>query len=275
MGNPQDQSAFDIIRDQLTQWGLGSLADSASTLIKQGLTGNAITIELSNTPEYQQRFAGNALRIKNGLKALAPADYVATETSYKQVLSQYGLPRGFYDSPSALNDFIAKDVSPAELNTRAQAAQQIWLSQDHEAQSTWRSFYGLSDGAAIASILDPEVAMPIVQRMANAAQWGGDAMRQGLDPDKARLEQYSDQGISSAAVLKGLQQTGIEQSAMDKLAQRFGVTYDQGTGMDANVAGNAAAVTARQNLINNEQALFSSRSAPDSAALGRNTTGQF
>lgn len=275
LGSPAEQSAYDIIVDQLTKWGIGSLADAAKTLITQGLDANAVTIELQNTPQYQQRFAGNAQRIKNGLPALSPGDYVATEASYKQVLSQYGLPGGFYDSPSALNDFIAKDVSPSELNSRAQAAQQIWLSNDAQAKETWTRFYGLNAGDAIASILDPDVALPIVQRRANAAQWGGEAMRQGLDPDQQRLEQYSDLGFSADQVRKGLGQVALEQPALNNLAQRFGQNFNQGAAMDADIAGNADATRAKQRLISNETSLFSSRAAADSAALGRNNGGQY
>lgn len=273
--SPAEQSAYDIIVDQLNKWGIGSLADAAKSLIQQGLDANAVTIELQNTPQYQQRFAGNAERIKNGLPALSPGDYVATEASYKQVLRSYGLPGGFYDSPSALNDFIGKDVSPSELNSRAQIAQQIWLSNDSDAKDTWRNFYGLSDGAAIASILDPNEALPIVQRMANAAQWGGEMERQGLTPDRQRLEQYSDQGFTTNQVNHGIQQAALEQPALQKIAQRFGQQFSQGTALDADIAGNADATRAKQRLVNNETALFSSRAAADSAALGRNSSGQF
>jgi hypothetical protein len=136
-------------------------------------------------------------------------------------------------------------------------------------------FYGLSDGAAIASILDPDEALPMVQRMANAAQWGGEMTRQGLTADQQRLEQYSDRGFSTDQVDKGIQQAALEHPALSKLAQRFGVTYSQGTALDANVANDASAIRARQGLVNNETALFSSRSAADSAALGRNQSGQF
>lgn len=273
--SPTQQSAFDIINDQLHQWGLGQLAGTAANLIKQGLDANAVTIELQNSPAYQQRFSANADRIKKGLPALTPAQYVATEQSYKQVLSQYGLPPGFYDSPNDLHDFIAKDVSPQELQTRATAAQQTWLSNDSATKTAWRQMYGLSDGAAIAAILDPDTALPIVQRQANAAQMGGEALRQGLTVDKQRFENWSDQGISAAQAQKGIDQTALEAPAMARFAQRFGESYSQGTALDANVANNAAAAQKRQGLINNETALFSSRTAADTAALGRNQSGQW
>ena len=75
-----------------------------------------------------------------------------------------------------------------------------------------------------ASILDPETALPIVQRQANAAQMGGEAIRQGLGVDQQRFEGYSDQGLSVAQVDKGIQQTALEAPAMAAFAQRFGWT---------------------------------------------------
>lgn len=274
-GDPTQQGAWDIINQQLDQWGIGDLGDAAKQLIISGLDQNAILIELQNTPQYQTRFSGNAARIKAGLPALSPADYVSTEAAYRQVLSQYGLPSGFYDTQQHLADFIAKDVSPQELDTRAQIAQQTWLSNDQETKDTWRQFYGLSDGAAIASILDPGLATPIVQRMANAAKWGGDASRLGIDANQQRLEQYSDQGYTDAQVQKGLQQVAVEQGTMNKLANRFGQNYNQATAESADIQNDAKAQATRQSLISNEQSLFQSRASADMVSLTRSQGGQF
>lgn len=65
--------------------------------IQQGMSAPEIELQLQNTPEYKQRFAGNAIRIANGLSALSPADYIQLEDQYAQVLQSYGLPKGFYD----------------------------------------------------------------------------------------------------------------------------------------------------------------------------------
>src|ERR1700749_1854637 len=96
--NPQQASALAWFKQQLTQWGIATLVPDAQKLIMQGLDNDAVTLQLQETDAYKKRFAANALRIKAGLTVLSPAEYVATETAYAQVLRQFGLPKGFYDS---------------------------------------------------------------------------------------------------------------------------------------------------------------------------------
>jgi hypothetical protein len=181
------------------------------------------------------------------LAQLSPADYINTETAYKQVLQQYGLPAGFYDSPSDLNDFIAKDVSPSELNTRAQAAQQVWLSNDDAAKDTWRSWYGLSDGAAIASILDPKTALPIVQRMAQPLNSVVTQLRQGLTPTSSGSSSTPIRATPGIRWTRGSRRSGRSGIRwQDRAAVRAGLLA--GHALDANIGNNAAASNQRQSL---------------------------
>lgn len=273
--DPTNQGAFDLIVAQLRQWGIDQLADTAKQLIVQGLDSNSVMLQLQDSDAYKQRFVGNEQRKANGLGVLAPADYVATEAAYRQALYSFGLPSGFYDSPSDFSKWIGNNVSPAEIGQRAQVAQQVWLSQDQETKDTWRQFYGLSDGAAIASILDPNTALPIVQRQANAAKFGGEAERLGLTADQHRLEQYSDLGLTTDAVTKGLQQVAQQQDQLSKIGSRFGQQFDQALAEKADILNDGQANKIKQSLISNESALFAGRAGSDSAALTKQSGGQF
>ena len=91
-------------------YGIGSLAGKIVQYAQQGMSADTMAIELQNTPEYKQRFAANDIRIKNGMAVLSPAEYIATERAYRQVMSQAGLPTGFYDSQSDFTNFIANDM---------------------------------------------------------------------------------------------------------------------------------------------------------------------
>lgn len=273
--DPSVQGAYDLIQTQLRAWGIDQLAGLAKNLIVQGLDANSVMLQLQDSDVYKQRFAGNEKRKQLGYSVLSPAEYVATESAFKATMRSFGLPPGFYDQPSDFAHWIGENVSAQELSDRATIAQSIWLSQDEEAKDTWRSFYGLSDGAAIASILDPETALPIIQRHANAARFGGQAERLGLDADKARLEQYSDLGLTTDAVSKGLQQTALEQGTLANLGQRFGVQWDQAIAEKANILNDGRANATKQRLVSNETALFAGRTGADNAALTRQTGGQF
>jgi hypothetical protein len=137
-------------------------------------------------------------------------------------------------------------VSPNELNDRAKVAQQTWLSTDTATRDTWRNWYGLSDGAAIASILDPTKALPIVQSMAEAAKAGGAAVRNGLDANESRIRGYVDQGISADRSAQGFGEIGTVHDADQAIGRRFGVDLrarprgglpDPGAGLRAPRAG--------------------------------------
>jgi hypothetical protein len=105
------RDAATILQNVFAQYGLGSLAGQITGFIQQGYSADAISILLQNTPEYKQRFAANDARLKKGLPALSPAEYIATERSYRQVMSAAGLPLGFYDQTSDFQKFLENDMS--------------------------------------------------------------------------------------------------------------------------------------------------------------------
>lgn len=268
-------SAYQILVDQLRQWGLEELTADLDNLMREGFDPSSAVIQLSNSAAYQKRFAGNEERRKRGLNNLSPAEYIAAENAYQNVLRSYGLPTSFYDSRDDFHKFIGNDVSPQELNDRAQIAQQVWLSKDDNTRSAWRDFYGLSDGAAIASILDPDKALPIVQRQANAARFGGMAKAQGLEANKDRLERYSDMGLDANAIGDAFGKIGMSLENDRKIANRFGTSINQAEEEKALIEGNAAAQQKRANLYQNETALFQQRASAGEGALSRTRSGKF
>lgn len=270
-----DESASTILRDQLRQWGLLSLAPDLDRLIREGLGADAITIQLRETQAYKQRFAANDLREKAGLPVLSPAEYLAAEDGYRQALRSYGLPSSFYDTPEDFQKFLAKDVSPQEVDARAKAAQQTWLTTDQSVRDTWQSFYGLTDGAAIASILDPERALPIVQRMATATQIGAKATQNGLVADRTRYEGYADQGITADQAAQGFAQIGQVEHTDQSIARRFGQTFTQTEEEQARIQGLASAQRKQRELASSETALFKGRASADQRTLNQRTGGAY
>lgn len=274
-GLPRAQSARDILVDQLRQWGLSELVSEVDRLIKEGLEAPAVTLQLSQTDAYKRRFAANEIRRQKGLPVLAPAEYVATEAAYKSVLRSYGLPPGFYDDTEDFHKWIGGDVSPDELNQRAGQAQRVFLQADPAARDMWQRFYGLTGGAAIASILDPDRALPVVERMANAARFGALAESQGLDADRARLEDYSDLGVTESEISAAFGRIASTQAADRRLASRFGKPLTQAEREAEEIRDDAGAARKRASLYQNETALFQNRSAADEDSLNRNRRGQF
>jgi hypothetical protein len=268
-------SASAIINWYLREWGLLELSADVDRLIKEGIGEDAIVIGLRDTPAYKKRFRANDIRQAAGLPVLAPAEYLAAEDAYRQVLRTYGLPASFYDQADDFHEFIGKDVSPEEVNARAAAAQTTWLTTDQGVRDAWRNFYGLTDGAAIASILDPDRALPIVQRMVTAAQLGAVASRNGLQSDRDRFEQYADRGITADSAAQGFAEIGQTLTTDQSIARRFGQTFTQAEAEAGRVAGLASAQRKQRELAQSESALFDGRAAADAKSLTRRTSGSY
>ena len=100
-----------------------SLAPKILSYVQNGMSADTIAIELQNTSEYKQRFGANDARVKAGLPALSPSEYLATERSYRQIMQAAGMPLGFYDdSPNDFSRWLEMDVSPTEVKARVDAA---------------------------------------------------------------------------------------------------------------------------------------------------------
>lgn len=273
--SPGQSSAKKILIDQLTQWGLEELVPDVDRLIKEGLDAPAVTLQLQETEAYRRRFAANEQRRQKGLPVLSPAEYVATEAAYKSVLRSFGLPSGFFDSRDDFSNFLANDVSPEELNSRARAAQETFLTSDPSIRQAWSQLYGLSGGAAIAMFLDPERALPIVERQAQAARFGAAAINQGLDANRGRLERYADLGVDYQSVSRAFGQIAQTRGADQRIADRFGGQLSQADRESELLLNDGDAARRRQRLYDNETALFQQRSAAEEGALSRTRQGRY
>jgi hypothetical protein len=255
---------------------IGSLLNS---IVKWGTTYSPSQIVndlLPTTQEYQQRFAGNAARVKNGLSALSPAEYIANENSYRTALQSAGLPKGFYDSQDAINKLISSDVSPTEFNDRIRSAQTAIAGSDPYYTQSLQEMYGLDNGHMIAHLLDPTAAAPIVERQAAAAAYGAAALRQGLTltPDQTQqFEQYASGVGTGVNAEQGMQQIASMLPTVEKLGNISGQNYDQNTAQQEVFGGLASAQRARENLLNQEQSRFTGRSNITSQSLAGGTAG--
>lgn len=255
--DPSTAGAAAIIKAALAAWGLSTLYGKAVQLLKTGLSEDAVTIELEETPEFKTRFAGNETRRKAGLPVLSPGDYLQLEDTYRQVMRNYGLPTGFYDQPSDLANFIGSDVSPQELDARAKAAQHFVDNiADPAYKQVFQQYYGLTSGDAIAAVLDPKRALPLVQQQINAAGIGTAAGHQGLSVDKTRAEQLATLGVDESAAQKGYSTIGQVLPGTQQIASRYGLAYNQADAENEVLLGSSAAAEKRRKADDYEVASF-------------------
>ena len=276
-------SAYDLLYQQFAQYGLGSLVEPLKNMIQDAKVSPAeFSLALQNTDAYKQRFSANQDRIKNGLQALTPAQYIGLEDQYQNIMRQYGLPASYYQKTDALgtqagfNKLIANDVSPTELEDRVVTATQRLMNADPNVMNALKSFYpNITQGDVLAYTLDPTNALNDIKRKVSAAEIGGAALNQGLMTSQASAEDLAKYGITKAQAQAGYEQIGKFLPVATNLSQIYqgqGVgPYTQQTAEQEvfGTAGSAAAAQQRKKLTQLEQAAFSQQSGTAQNALSR------
>lgn len=260
-----------------SNYGLGALAPKIKEFVQQGYTPETVTLKLQETEEYKQRFIGNVARQKAGMSVLSPKEYLATEDAYRQVLRTAGLPQGFYDQPDDFSKFISIDVSPTELKSRVDLAQNAINATDPYYTRSLQEMYGLSTGDMIAQVLDPQKALPLITRQAQAVQFGAAAARQGLKVTTSAAEQYAGMGVTSAQAEQGFGAIAQVLPTAEKLGQIYKDAYTQEQAMAETFGGpmSAEAIARRKRLTEMERSTFAGQSGVGQPSLGRTTQGQF
>jgi len=250
-----------------TQYGLASLAPVIMSYIKNGYSADTASIMLQDTTEYKTRFAGNAARIKAGLSVLSPAEYLATEKSYGQIMSKYGLPAGFHDQPSDFQKFIEADVSPVELDQRAQSASDFVNRNDAQDLAYFKQYY--STGDMIAYALDPTRAAPLVGKAFEASKIGGAAATQGVGVSQLVSEDLAGRGITADQASQGFGIVSADQKAAVPLTSIYGSDLSQQDLIDSTFKSDAAATAKVKKLASQERAAFGGSGGASPMALSR------
>jgi len=270
------QSIIATLTDRFNKYGLGSLAAKVRELAIDGATEATITLALQETPEYQQRFAANAERLKKNLQVLSPAEYINLEDSYRQVLRAYGLRQ--FDTDDYVRQFIANDMSAAELSDRVVTAVQRVQNADPATARTLRDYYGISNADLVAYVLDPNQQLQKIQRQVAAAEIGAAARVQGLEAGVSVAEQLAAQGVTQAQAQKGYATIADILPTAEKLSQIYGNTmagYGQAEAEQEVFNSLAEAQKKRERLTARELAAFSGQSGLSRVALTQGTQGQF
>lgn len=222
-----NRDAFLALKSMFTQMGLGSLSGKIFSYVKQGYGADTISLLLQDTKEYKTRFAGNEARLKKGLPVLSPAEYLATESAYRQVLADAGLPKGFYDNPADFTNWISGDVSPTEIKGRVDIAKS-WTTQANPAvKGALKQMYGVDESYIVAYALDRKRALPLLEKQAAAAAIGAAALRRGFELSRTEFERYATYGITGEQAEAGFAQIAESYEPLQAIASRFGVDWTQ------------------------------------------------
>lgn len=263
-----NRNAFDALNALFQGYGLGTLAPKILQYVQQGFGSDTITTMLQQTPEYQQRFAANAQRIKAGLPALSPAEYIATERAYMQVAQASGLPTGFYDSPSQYTSLIARDVSPTEFKSRVDMAYAATVNAPQGVKDALQQYYGLDQSHIAAHFLDAGQALGILQQQANSAQLGAASQQAGLGVgNQATAEEAARRGVTYSQAQSALQAIAPEANTLNMLGNIYQHQYTNTTAEQEALLGDPNAINARRQLEQQEAGTFSSQRGGSTGGL--------
>jgi hypothetical protein len=269
-------SAYNILKMEFEQYGLGSLVTDIRDLLINNTPVSEFGLRLRGTDAYKERFKANEARIGAGLAALSPAEYVALEDQYQNVMRNYGLPASYYTKDKTgkqvgFEKFIAGDVSAAELEDRISTAQKRVINANPEVSQALRAFYpDITNGDILAYTLDPSQGLEAIKRKVTAAEIGGAAMAQGLSTGAERAMQLAGYGVTKEQAQQGFQTVADIAPRGSQLADIYGqqpYTQETAEAEVFNTSGSAQAAARRRKLKSLEEASFGGSSGV--GALGR------
>lgn len=209
---------------------LGFSPEFFQNLVAEAASPDEVIVKLRATPQYRQRFPG--LWREDGSIRMTEAQYLSTETNYRQVLKQFGYDAD-YSSVSSLKGFFDSDMDPNELQQRLDTYKQI----DVGSQQQKDAFYVYA-GVRVSTDDLYEATVDPGKRDALAAKyndgvakssldygtWIARATELGLERVTGTLAQLQQQGATTGTAIQQVLRSDptFAQQMMDQLYQAGG-----------------------------------------------------
>jgi len=228
-------------------------------------------IDIYDQPVYKLRFPGmEALRKKN--RAITEDAYIKAENQIVQTLRFFDLPVGFYDNRTMLGSIIGNEVSPKEVQDRAQAAQDLVKATNPEIRTALKEFYNISEGDITANFLNGDLAGPLLLKQARAAEIAGIAKTAGFSSfAKAEAQTLAEQDVyknmSLTDLTTGIGRAGTLAATQSRLSYLENQTYSDREALQATLESDQQAILASQRRAARETARFSGSSGLSSGSL--------
>jgi len=188
--------------------------------ISKGYTADTISALLPQTEAYKTRFKGNEGRIKAGLSAYSPAEYLQAEDTYAEILNRFNL--GDLATRDQFSDFISNRKSASEV---ADLVQNVYFrinNADPALRQQLEQIKGigkLTDADLAKAILTgPEGAQVLKQKIAGA-EVGTEAAARGLST--IRSQQLANLGVTREQARAGFEAIAQTQPTFEKLSDIY------------------------------------------------------
>lgn len=199
------QSASAIIQQALADMGLQSLGNQTWQWHLEGRPDAQILLDIQQTPEFNARFPAMKKLASEG-RAITPGTYINYEQNVAALFHQAGLPGDLISQGDYITKFLEGDVSINEVSHRIQDLYVRVQNTAPEVRQWYAQKFNNGDAALAASFADPENAVPVLERQAAAAEFGGAGQRFGYNIDQPTGLQAAGIGITAATAQTGFQQ---------------------------------------------------------------------
>jgi len=281
----------------LTSYGIDKIADMVDKVITDFPEAdgdeilNLLRYDQRYNKPYMERFAGNAIRMKNKMPLLDEATYLRQELGYSKMFKAYGVTN--LDNRDQYTKLIGADIDIDEATTRVSMATDRVLKAEPSTKNAFLRFFPmLSNQDLVAAMLDPEEQLPALERKVQSAEIGGAALRQGLSAElvdtTVKSAMYSNvkagtvgagtletAGVAPATAVAKYQTIAAELPTMEKLSSIYGSTLDQYSQREAEQAdllGLASAKRKKERLIAREEAEWQGSSGTMKGSFGSQNT---
>jgi hypothetical protein len=288
VGTPEErakrQSAFDLLKLQFDEYGLGALVEPLRGLIQEGISPSEFAVRLRQTDPYKKRFAANTARVSSGLRALSEGEYIRLEDDYQNVMRNYGLPASYYAKgdmgrQEGFEKLIAGDVSMTELEDRIMTAQNRVINAAPEVMTALKQFYpDIKNGEILAYTLDPTKGLADIKKKVLAAEIGGAAIGAGLGAAATRAEELARYGVTAESARAGYDAIGGGLERGRQLSSIYQQPdYNQAVAEQEvfKLPGQTQAEEKRKKIIGLEKATFGGQTGVSSGALSQNRAGSY
>jgi len=291
--------AIKAISALLSSYGLGDLSAPITEAVQKGYTNDTIQLIMQDPNSkdplavaFQTRFSANKVRAAAGKAVLSPAEYLAAERTYTQVLQSYGVSD--LAKKETLSGFIAGDVSAAEVADRVGLAVDRIKNADPFVKAALAEYYpSLNQTDIVSAMLSPDEGLPALKRKVQIAEIGGAASMQGLRTGLAATSTASKQfenvttgalgaealaafGISQEQARKGYQTVASVAPRAEFLSSiSGGEDYTRLQAEQEAFLGLASARRARESLTALEESRFKGQSGLSKTSLTDTSKGQY
>lgn len=270
--NALQRDAMARLQQVLNQYGLGDMTEWIRGALIAGKSEAEIQLELYDQPAFKARFPAIEARRAAGLTPVSPAEILEYEQRGRELMRQAGITGDQFTSSTYLQGIMTKDVSLAEIQSRLNDGLLRIKTAPQEVRNAFGTYFGTSGDVALAQFfLDPENAVPELERMATTAIAGGIGQRFQVQLTQQIAREIADTGVSDSAIWGQFQKLDSISSIFNESISETEDLTKEGAGVGAVFGTQPGAAEELQRRVDTRLAAF--KGGGGAAALDQGVIG--